>query len=205
MMKTMMKMMAVAAFALAAGGAQAQSQYGPLENFYYSNVDVDNGQYAGRVVNPGYWLVSQAQWADVDSRWTGGGYVRLGISSWKSDNSSGGGIPFKELALAYARAIGADVVIYTIYDSDQYNWSSHKVAFYARAHVQPRTTAVSRPTSAQATAAINRAQDECHEPHVAGGVRYDAQTDTYNWIGPKFGEHRSKSAVWFLDHFGTYL
>jgi hypothetical protein len=196
---------AAAAFALAAGSAQAQSQYGPVENFYYSNVDVDNGQYAGRVVNPGYWLVSQAQWADVDSRWTGGGYVRLGISSWKSDNSSGGGIPFKELALAYARAIGADVVIYTVYDSDEYNWSSHKVAFYARAHDQPRTTAVSRPTSAEATAAINRAQDECHEPHVAGGVHYDPQTDTYNWIGPKFGEHRSKSAAWFLDHFGTYL
>jgi hypothetical protein len=203
MMKTMI-MMAAAVIALVAGNAQAQN-YGTVENFYRANIDVDNSQYAGRAVNPGYWLVSQAQWADVDSRWTGGGYIRLGISSWKSDNSSGGGTPFKELALAYARAIGADVVIYTVYDSDQYNWSSHKVAFYARAHAQPRTTAVSRPTSAQTTAAINRAQDECHEPHVAGGVRYDAQTDTYNWIGPKFGEHRSKSAAWFLDHFGAYL
>jgi hypothetical protein len=103
---TMMNKMiltAAAAFVLAAGNAHAQySQYGAVENFYHANIDVDNGPYAGRVVNPAYWLVDWNQWTDVDSRWTGSGYVRLGVSSWESDNALGGGAPVKYWALAYA-------------------------------------------------------------------------------------------------------
>jgi hypothetical protein len=61
-----------------------------------------------------------------------------------------------------------------------------------------------RPTSAEATAAINRAQDAWNEPRIKGGVRYDPKTDTYNWTGPK-GQRRSKPASWFLDKFGRFL
>jgi hypothetical protein len=165
MMKSMMTLTAAAAIMLAAGNAHAQySQYGAVENFYQANVDIDNGQYVGRAVNPGYWLVDWNQWPDVDSRWTNGGFVRLGISSWESSNPSGGGIPLKDWALAYARAIGADVVIYAVHAStDKYDWTSHDVAFYARAHAQ-RPTAVSRPTSAQASVAMDRLQDALGKP-----------------------------------------
>lgn len=204
-MMNKMILTAVAATILAAGNAYAQSQYGAVENFYQANIDIANGQYAGRVVNPAYWLVDSSQLPDVNSRWIENGYVRLGASSWISDNALGGGAPVKYVALAYAKAIGADVVIYNIEPAaEKYNWTSHTVTFYAKQNV-PRANSVSRPSSAQATAAINRAQDAWHEPHVKGGVYYDPQTDTYNWIGPKFGEHRSKPASWFLDKFGSYL
>ena len=159
-------------------------------------------------VNPGYWLIDSDQWADVDSRWTGGGYVRLGISRWQNQSTCGGGIPQKELALAYARLIGADVVIYTLIDaSNGYGWTGHQVAFYARAHAQVQQAAPVtngwRPTSAEATAAANRANDKYHQPHVV--VHYDAQTDTYNWIGPTSRQPQSKPASWFLENFGAYL
>jgi hypothetical protein len=205
MMNTMMKItMAAAAFALVAGAAQSQD----MDNFYKANIDVDNASYASHIVNPGYWLINWSQWADVDSRWTGGGYIRLGVSSFQCDNALGGGVPEKYAALAYAKAIGADVVIYaTTASTDTYNWTSHYVAFYAKQNVQRTqqvtTAAVRRPTSAEATAAANRANDVYHQPHVV--VHYDAQTDTYNWIGPTTGQPQSKPASWFLDQFGAYL
>ena len=98
------------------------------------------------------------------------------------------------------------MVIYDTHPAtDKYNYSEHLIGFYAKQGTLQRATLAKRPTSAEATVAINRAQDECHEPHVKGGVSYDPQTDTYNWIGPKYGGHRSKSAEWFLDKFGAYL
>ena len=82
MMNTMMKItMAAAAFALVAGMRTPSPN--TMDNFYKANIDVDNASYASHIVNPGYWLINSSQWADVDSRWTGGGYVRLGISSWQ--------------------------------------------------------------------------------------------------------------------------
>jgi hypothetical protein len=208
MMNKMMKItMGAAAFALVAGNAHAQSsQYGGVEDFYQANLEVDNGQYAGRVVNPGYWLIDSSQWADVDSRWTGGGYVRLGISNWQSQNIYGGGIPQKELALAYARLIGADVVIYTtVPASNGYGWTGHQVTFYARAHAQQQVQQdATRPSNAQASLLMNRLQDRLGKPHVKGGVWYDAATDTYNWIGPKFGRRMSMPASQFLDEVTHY-
>ena len=203
-----MMMTAAVVLGLVAGNAQAQSQDGTMENFYKANIDVDNAQYASRTVNPGYWLINWSQWADVDSRWTGGGYVRLGVSSFEYDNALGGGVPEKYAALAYAKAIGADVVIYaTTASTDTYNWTSHYVAFYAKQNVQRVAAAPVtngwRPTSAEATAAANRANDKYHQPHVV--VHYDAQTDTYNWIGPTSRQPQSKPASWFLDQFGAYL
>jgi hypothetical protein len=189
--------------------AQAQSsEYGNVGNFYQTNPDVDGNQYASRAVNPAYYLISWNQWNELETRLYGAGYVRLGSSNWTNQNFYGGGIPQKDLALAYARAIGASMVMYAERpDPDIYGNSEHLVGFYAKQADAPvqRATSAARPTSAEATAAINRAQDAWHEPRVKGGVWYDPQTDTYNWTGPKFGERRSKSAGWFLDHFGAYL
>jgi hypothetical protein len=201
MKQAIMIMMAGAAFWLAAG-AQAQSaQYGAVENFYQANIDIDNGPYAGRAVNPGYWLVDWNQWADVDSRWTSGGYVRLGISSFEGSNTVGWGVPLKDWALAYARVIGADVVIYSVHSGDKYDWTQHDVAFYARAHAQTSHSVASysgKPTDAQATVAMNRLQDAFGRPRVKG-VHYDSATDTYNWIGPKFGRQMSEPASQFVN------
>jgi hypothetical protein len=205
-MKYLKIMMAVAALALATKSAHAQySQYGAIENFYQANPDMNTGQYAGRVVNPAYWLVDWNRWDEMDSRLTGDGFVRLGTSSWESNNAIGGGVPQKFVALDYAKAIGADVIIYAVHSStDKYDWTSHDVAFYAKQSVR-RATPARRPTSAEATVAINRFQDAHGEPRLQGGVTYDAQSDTYNWIGQKTRRTMSKSADWFLDHFGAYL
>jgi hypothetical protein len=148
-MMNKMILTAAAAFALIAGAQAQSSQYGTVENFYQANVDVDNSQFAGRIVNPGYWLVNASRWAEIDSRWTDGGYVRLGISSWESDNALGGGVPLKDWALAYAKAIGADVVIYAVHDAtDRYNYSAHDVGFYAKQSARRATPA---PTANDAT------------------------------------------------------
>jgi hypothetical protein len=184
----------------------AHAQYGSVENFYQANPDVNTGQYAGRVVNPAYWLVDSNRWNEMDSRLTDAGFVRLGISSWQSDNSSGGGVPQKSVAMDYAKNIGADVIIYAIYSAaDKYDWTSHYVGFYAKPNVLRASPVSNRPSEAQATAAINRYQDAHHAPHLAGVVTYDAQTDTYNWIGPKTGQSVSEPADRFLHSFGRYL
>jgi hypothetical protein len=180
------------------------SQYGAVENFYQANPDLGTNQYAGRAVNPSYWLVDWNRWQEMEDRLISNGFARLGISNWESDNTYGGGVPQKELAIAYAQSIGADFVIYATHPAtDKYNYSEHLTGFYARQGTR-RAAPAMRPTSAEATAAINRAEDAWHEPRVKGGVWYDPQTDTYNWIGPS-GQRRSKSASWFLDKFGPYL
>jgi hypothetical protein len=75
------------------------SQYGAVEDFYQANVEIDTGSYAGRPVNPTYWLVDVNRWNEYDGRLINGGFVRLGISGWESNNALGGGVPLKELAL----------------------------------------------------------------------------------------------------------
>jgi hypothetical protein len=199
-------MMALAALALATASAHAQySQYGAIENFYQANPDMNTGQYAGRVVNPAYWLVDWNRWDEMDSRLTGDGFVRLGTASWESNNAIGGGVPQKFMALDYAKAIGAEVIIYAVHSStDKYDWTSHDVAFYAKPTVRPATPAT-RPSNAQASAAMDRLQDALGKPHVKGGVWYDRATDTYNWIGPKFGRQMSEPASQFLYEVGPYL
>jgi hypothetical protein len=183
----------------------AHAQYGPVENFYQADPDFNTGQYAGRIVNPAYWLVNQNRWSEMDSRLISAGYVRLGTSSWESDNQLGGGVPLKQVALGYAQAIGADVVIYSLSAGDKYDFTNHTVGFYAKPNVLRASPAKNRPSGAQATAAINRFQDAHHEPRLQGVVTYDAQTDAYNWIGPKTGQDMTKSADWFLHMFGRYL
>jgi hypothetical protein len=168
---------------------------------------MDTNQYASRVVNPSYWLVDSGRWNEMDGRLVSNGFIRLGVSKWESDNVYGGGIPQRELAIAYARAVGADVVIYATHDAtDKYNYSEHDVGFYAKHSVRRATTARKvRASNAQASIAINRLQDALGKPHVKGGVWYDRATDTYNWIGPKFGRQMSEPASQFLDEVGRYL
>jgi hypothetical protein len=60
-------------------------------------------QYAGRAVNPSYWLVDWNRWHEMEDRLISNGFVRLGVSNWEADYTYGGGIPNKELAIAYAQ------------------------------------------------------------------------------------------------------
>jgi hypothetical protein len=187
--------------------AYADSSY--IDSFFQGNYNVPNlGEYAKRQVGQvSYVLVGWNEYSNVQQRYLDGGYVKLGESHW----SETGGVPYRDQAISYARFIGADAVVYTAATNGKYDAfngierSDHRVGFYAKQSAGASHSVVNRPTSAEATAAINRAQDAWHEPRVKGGVWYDPQTDTYNWTGPKFGERRSKSASWFLDHFGPYL
>jgi hypothetical protein len=200
-MKKLLLIMAAVAFALAIGKAKAQT-YGPVESFYQANTELDFTHYAGRIVNPTYWLVDWTRWNEMKDRLVSNGFVQMGTSGWEGPNELGNGVPQKDLALAYARVIGADVVIYAVHDGDKYNYSAHSVGFYAKQHAPTGNT---RPSNAQASAAMNRLQDALGKPRVKGGVWYVAATDTYNWIGPKFGKQMSEPASEFLGEVGPYL
>jgi hypothetical protein len=63
----------------------------------------------------------------------------------------------------------------------------------------------SRPSDAQASLAMNRLQDYNRRPHVTSGVWYEASSDTYNWIGPKFGRRMSEPASQFLSEVEPFL
>jgi hypothetical protein len=114
---------------------QAQnSWYGAVEDFFMANPDLPNAsQYASRAVNPNYLLIDWDQWNDMDQRMISNNCVRLGISSWIDNNPYGGGIPQKGLAIAYARAIGAQFVIYASRPAlNRLNSAEHLVSFYSR-------------------------------------------------------------------------
>jgi hypothetical protein len=203
-MKKLLLTITISLVAFATSHAQ-YSEYGAIENFYQANPDLDTNQYAGRVVNSRYWLVDWGRWNEMDDRLVSNGLIRLGVSSWESDNAYGGGIPNRDLAIAYARAIGADVVIYATHDAtDRDNYSAHYVAFYAKQSVR-RATPARKLSNAEASAAMDRLQDALSKPHVKGGVWYDPRTDTYNWIGPTFGRRMSEPASEFLNEIGPYL
>lgn len=89
----------IATILMAAAGltvVRAQySQYGAVENFYQANPDLGTNQYAGRAVNPSYWLVDWNRWQEMEDRLISNGFARLGISNWESDNTYGGGVPRK--------------------------------------------------------------------------------------------------------------
>ena len=56
--------------ATALSGAKAQSsEYGAVDNFFMANPDlVNRAQFAGRLVNPKYLLISWDQQTDMDQR-----------------------------------------------------------------------------------------------------------------------------------------
>jgi hypothetical protein len=60
-----------------------------------------------------YWLTDWSRWHELDERLINNGFVRLGVSNWEADNAYGGGMPQRQLAVAYAQAIGASMVIYS--------------------------------------------------------------------------------------------
>ena len=187
--------------------AHAQySQYGNIDNFYQANPDLNASQYAGRFTNPSYLLVDWSQWTEMDARMTNNGLVRLGTCNWAADPYYGGGIPQKALAVVYARAIGADTVIYATRPSpDQFGRrAEHLIGFYANPNAKP-VPSTSRPDNTQASLAMNRLQDAMGRPRVKGGVWYDAEADTYDWIGPKLGRRMSEAASQFLYEVGPYL
>jgi hypothetical protein len=84
-------------------------------------------------VKPSYLLVSSADYDALDQRYQAQGYVRIGESNW-----TGGldGMPERELALNYARKIGADRVLY--YCTGSTEWvegmqrTDHNIRFYAK-------------------------------------------------------------------------
>ena len=60
------------------------------------------------------------------------------------------------------------------------------------------------PTNEQATEAFNDLQDQNHRPHVKN-VTYDAQTDSYIWIGPTHGGKMSmKRAEFDMEIWNAY-
>ena len=61
------------------------------------------------------------------------------------------------------------------------------------------------PTDDLVSQAMDRLQDQLGKPHVKSGVWYDPKTDTYNWWGPKFGQHMSAPATQLLHDLALYL
>ncbi len=60
------------------------------------------------------------------------------------------------------------------------------------------------PTNEQATEAFNELQDQKHRPHTKS-VIYDAQTDSYIWIGPTHGRKMSmKREAFYLEIWNPY-
>ena len=196
--------------------AQESSQFGAIDSFYQANTDFSTYQYAGRSVNPAYWLVDWDRWPEMNDRLTSNGFVRLGVSSWEEN----GGVPEKATAIAYAHSIGADVVIYaTRSETDSRTdyqpgyRTSHYIGFFAKPSVQQATpvrvnrapASGSRPSDAAVSAAVDRWTDAHNSPRVKGGVHYDASTDTYRWIGPTKGKPMSKPAKQLLSELSAYL
>jgi hypothetical protein len=206
-MKKLLLTITISLVAFATAHAQ-YSRYGTIENFYQANPDLDVNRYAGRPVNPGYWLVGRERWKEMEGRVLGDGYVLLGISNWKGPNNLGNGVPEKGLALTYAQAIGADIVLYAVYPANDYE-TEHLVGFYAKPGMQSVERATptngTRPSNREVSLAMDRLQDAKGLPHVTSGVWYDSRTDTYNWIGPKFGRRMSEPASQFLSEVGLYL
>lgn len=88
--------------------ANAQySQYGVIGNFYGVNPDLP--MTASTLVNPNYILIDWNRRNEMESRTTAGGFSRLGTSNWNAHDVYGGGVPERDLAIAYAQAIGADI------------------------------------------------------------------------------------------------
>lgn len=170
--QTMLKKLLTLTMAIALTvGAKAQySQYGSLENFYEANPDLPNAsRYTGRLVNPNYILVDWSRWSDMDERMTANGFSRLGISNWEDHDVYAGGVPQRELAVAYARAIGADVVLYsttTESANPTYPTFHHYVGFYAKQRSEVR----------RAAPALEQSELERRADQFSGG-EYSAMQD----------------------------
>jgi hypothetical protein len=184
----------------------AHAQPNPIDSFFCANYNVPNlAQYANRQVGQvSYVLVDLSEYADVHQRYLDGGYVKLGESAWESNN----GVPDREGAISYARFLGADAVVYVANSHFDYNRqverTEHHVGFYALASSSRARVAFTAQVDSslilstpQATTAFNWLQDTLGKPHVRS-VIYDAKSDSYIWIGPKYGKRMSMSRAQFL-------
>jgi hypothetical protein len=180
----------------------AHAQSNPIDSFFQANYNVPNlAEYANRQVGQiSYLLVNESDYLNVQQRYLDGGYVKLGESGYESWS----GVPDREAAIAYARFIGADAVVYacgSFFDHNrQLERTNHTIGFYA--HKQSgQVVAVQNSSQVlsnqQATTAFNWLQDTLNKPHVKI-VSYDAGTDSYTWIGPKYGRRMSMPRIQFL-------
>jgi hypothetical protein len=116
---------------------RTKAEWADFDNFFHANIDlIDIGKhpnlhdYANRQTDQvSYYLAS---WSEHDAV---KGYAYLGYSSWE-EYGPYAGIPDKAGALAYARSIGANLVVYSTMDTirrDDYGWLriSHWITFYA--------------------------------------------------------------------------
>jgi hypothetical protein len=179
----------------------------PVDSFFHANYNLPNlAEYANRQIGQvSYVLVASNEFVNVQQRYLDGGYVKLGESDWEGH----AGVPAREEAIAYARFIGADAVVYTSFstgkfDSYGWEWIDHTVGFYAhasRSSAQVGFTAQVDSSlvlsNSQALTAFNWLQDTMDKPHVSS-VAYEAKSDSYTWIGPKYGKRMSMSRVQFL-------
>jgi hypothetical protein len=146
-MVNMKKVILTLTLFLASTAAKAQYSYGGVESFFEANPDLIGGaNYAGRLVNPNYLLVDWDRRNELDQRMTSNGFVRLGTSNWERPNYIDGyyvgGEPQRDLAVAFARVIGADVVIYSVApDGTNANQTEHWVSFYAKRGSEVRQAA----------------------------------------------------------------
>jgi hypothetical protein len=114
----------------------SHAQINPIDAFFHANYNVTNlDSYSNRDVGQvSYLLVDWNEFNDVQQRYLGGGYVKLGESGWQQT----GGIPYREAAIAYARFIGADAAVYTTRQIGKYDTitgverTEHTIGFYAR-------------------------------------------------------------------------
>lgn len=180
----------------------AHAQTNPIDSFFHANYNVPNlAEYASRQVGQvSYVLVNESEYVNVQQRYLDGSYVKLGESGYESWS----GVPDREAAIAYARFIGADAVVYacsSFFDQNrQLERTNHTIGFYA--HKQAgRVVAVQNfsqvLSNQQATTAFSWLQDTLNKPHVKI-VSYDAGTDSYTWIGPKYRRQMSMARTQFL-------
>jgi hypothetical protein len=202
MMKTMM---AIAAFALATGNAQA---YQPDYNVQHENTqDEKTGEVRAAVTftsaldGKGY-FISEVAYREAQAEG-----VALGrLLAYRALN--GYATPSLLELQGYAaepamKMYGNDAVYVKFYIDVAIGTATVEVDQLLA--TQQRPSNAGRPSNAEASAAMDRLQDRLGKPHVKGGVRYDRATDTYNWVGPKFGRQMSEPASQFLTEVWPYL
>jgi hypothetical protein len=113
----------------------AHAQSNPIDSFFQANYNVPNlAEYANRQVGQvSYVLVGWSQYEDIEKSYLDGGCLKLGESWWWQID---GGSPYKENAIAYARQIGADAVVYASTNEFDHDYraqrTDHRIGFTRR-------------------------------------------------------------------------
>jgi hypothetical protein len=116
---------------------------------------------------------------------------------------------WNHLSASQRRALKAEEIDWitvkdaAITDDIKVQMINERIAELEAKYVRPSNA--ERPSSAEASVAMNRLQDALGKPRVTSGVWYDRDEDTYNWFGPKFHHVMSEPASQFLTEVGPYL